>query len=158
MVIEAIRRRWMHLGLPIRPGVSDEELAAFEFRHGVRVPPAARAFYRLMDGFQARAMDDVWLSFWPLAEVGPVPATVAAFRGVPDYGEIAAVLPEAESYFAFADHSIWVTVYAVRLTADPNSPTPVVWISGSEWGVVAPSFGVYLARYAEEAESVIGGA
>ena len=100
--------------------------------------------------------DEHLIAFWPLAEVGPVPVLLAGCRGIPDYGGIEAALPDAGAYYLFADHSIWLTVYAVRLTPDAADPAPVVCIQGgADWREVAPSFGEFLRRYSEDPWSVV---
>jgi hypothetical protein len=45
-----------------------------------------RAFYAEMDGMPPGAWDEELLSFWPLAEVGPVSVLLAGCRGIPDNG------------------------------------------------------------------------
>jgi hypothetical protein len=153
---EAAVRRWEAAGVAPRPGLSDPHLDAFERRCGVRLPAAARALYRRADGMRPGAWDEALVAFWPLAEVGAVPALLAGCRGIPDYGGIETALPDAGAYYLFADHSIWLTVYAVRLTSDAAGPAPVVGIrGGADWGEVAPSFGEFLRRYAEGPWSVV---
>lgn len=156
MDLELIRRRWQALGIPVRAGLSPEALGAFERRYGVRLPEDVRRFYRCMDGMEYGSTDEALYCFWPLAEVGTVPEKLAGFRGIPDYGGIEDTLPEAESCFVFADHSIWVHVYAIRLSADPSAPAPVIWIAdGQTWAPLAPSFGEFLERYAADPWSVL---
>jgi hypothetical protein len=155
-VWQAVRKQWRAAGIDPRPGAAAADLDAFERRHGVRLPSDVRAFYAEADGMPPGAWDKELLSFWPLAEVGPVPVLLAGCRGIPDYGGIEASLPDAASYFVFADHSIWVHVYAVRLSPDPMAACPVVWIAGGDrWEVQAGSFGEFLRRYAEEPQRVL---
>src|SRR5437016_6187410 len=97
--LQVINQRWLDPGV----GLRDAAIAAFERRYRVRLPAALRSFYQLMDGMSPGCWDDELNSFWPLSEVGPVPEKVAGFRGTPDYGDIEQALPEAASWFAFAD-------------------------------------------------------
>ncbi|MFO0808902.1 MAG: SMI1/KNR4 family protein [Gemmataceae bacterium] len=153
---QPIRKRWQAAGIAPRPGAAAADIDAFERRHGVRLPAEVREFYAHVDGMPPGAWDEDLLSFWPLAEVGPVPALLSGCRGIPDYGGIERSLPDAGSYFVFADHSIWVHVYAVRLSADPSAPCPVVWIAGgSTWAEMAMSFGEFLRRYADDPRQVL---
>jgi hypothetical protein len=148
---EAVVRRWAAAGVAPRPGLADADLDAFEARHGVRLPAAARGLYRRADGMPPGAWDEHLIAFWPLAEVGPVPVLLAGCRGIPDYGGIETALPDAGAYYLFADHSIWLTVYAARLVPEPDAPAPVVCIrGGGDWAVVAPSFQDFLRRYADD--------
>jgi hypothetical protein len=155
-VWEAIRQRWQAAGVRARPGVAGADIDAFELRHDVRLPAEIRGLYAQADGMDLGDWDEELLRFWPLAEVGPVPALLAGARGIPDYGGMESSLPGAASYFVFADHSIWVHVYAVRLSADLSAACPVVWIAGGEaWEVLAPSFREFLRLYVEDPQQVL---
>src|SRR3981189_2824679 len=102
MDLELIRQSWQSLDIPVRAGLSQEALRAFERRYGVRLPEDVQRFYRFMDGMEYGSTDEALYCFWPLSEVGTVPEKLAGFRGIPDYGDIESNLPEAESYFVFA--------------------------------------------------------
>ena len=156
MGAEAVRDRWVSSGVLVRPGLPEERISAFEHRYGVRLPEDLRRFYSLMDGMGDGDSDEAWISFWPLSEVGSVPEKLSDFRGIPDYGGIEVSLPDASSYFVFADHSIWVHVYAVRLSSDPAGPGPVVWIAGGDcWKQMSASFAEFLGKYEESPCSVL---
>jgi hypothetical protein len=154
--LDFIRRRWLSLGIVVRPGLSETQLQAFEQRHGVRLPAELRAFYRFMDGMEYGCMDEALHCFWPLSEVAAVPGRLSGCRGIPDYGGIESALPDAESYYVFADHSIWLCLFAIRLSADPVHSAAVLCIGdGRTWAVVAPSFGVFLERYMADPWSIL---
>jgi len=156
MNLERLRSRWQALGVPVRTGLSPEMLGAFERRYSIRLPEDVRRFYTYMDGMEYGSTDGELNCFWPLANVGSVPEKLAGFRGVPDYGGIESVLPDADSYFVFADHSVWLHVYAMRLTADPSELAPVVWIGdGRTWAPVAPSFWAFLEWYSANPRSLM---
>jgi hypothetical protein len=156
MGLEVVRQRWISLGVQVRAGLPDQVIADFEHRYAVRLPEDVRQFYRLMDGMETNDSDDVWNCFWPLSKVGTVPEKLADWRGMPDYGGIERSLPDASSYFVFADHSIMLTVYAFRLTADLANPAPVVWIGpGDTWYQMAPSFREFMRRYEEDSANVL---
>ena len=74
---------------------------------------------------------------------------------VPDYGEIESTLPDAPSYFAFADHSIWLNVFAMRLSNDVNCLAPVIGICGANWFPVADSFDKFIEMYADDPMSIL---
>jgi hypothetical protein len=149
-VWQAVRQHWQTAGVDARPGVAPADLDAFERQNGIRLPDEIRAFYAEADGMPPGAWDEDLFSFWPLANVGPVPGLLAGCRGIPDYGGIERALPDAASHFVFADYSIWVHVYAVRLSPDPLAATPVVCIAGGDyWEVLTSSFGEFVRLYAE---------
>ena len=69
---------------------------------------------------------------------------------IPDYSGIAAVLPDSASYYAFADHSIWVNVFAMKLSDKLDNPAPVIGICGAYWFPVAGSFEEFVGLYAND--------
>ena len=154
---ESVRTRWQLAGVRPRPGAISGEIDAFEQRYGVRLPYEMREFYSESDGMPCGEWDNEQLSFYSLAEVYPVPVVLPSGKdGVPDYTGINFALPDAASYFVFADYSFRLHVYAVRLSADPSAACPVVWIAGGDrWEVQAGSFGEFLRRYAEEPGQVL---
>lgn len=137
---------WKSLGVTPNPPVSESRIDEFGLRHGVTVPGDFRAFYTFCDGIEST--DDGLNAFWPLAEIDRVPAKLSDFSGVPNYSGIADNLPNANDYFVFADHSIWVCVYAIMLTGDRNAATPVIWIGdGRSFETIADSFTDFWLRY-----------
>ena len=154
---ESIWSRWQSVGLRLRPGATTSYINTFEQQYGVRLPNEAREFYTESDGMSPGEWDEEQLSFYPLAEVYPIPVALpTGHRGTPDYTGIGRSLPDAASYFVFADYSVRCHVYAVRLSADPAAPCPVVWIAGSDnWEFQVGSFGEFLRLYAEDPGQVL---
>jgi hypothetical protein len=153
MDLELIRRRWQALDIPVRPGLSAEALLAFERQYGIRLPEDVRRFYRFMDGMPYGYTDEALNCFWPLSEIGTVREKSC---GIPVYEGIESILSDVESYFIFADHSIWVHVYAMRLSADPDLPSEVIWIADSKtWAPFGLSFGQFIERYITDPWTVI---
>lgn len=156
MTLEAIRNRWQALGVAVRAGLSADAVAAFEQRRGLSLPASVRRFYQFMDGMEEGSCDEELIFFWPLSAVGAVPEKLSGFRGIPDYGGIELSLPDAASYYIFADHSVWAHVYAMRLSGDPAAPSSVVWIGGGEcWQLLANSFEEFLERYAMNPRDIL---
>jgi hypothetical protein len=158
-VLETVRERWLSLGISVRRGLSEEALADFEGRHHLRLHEELRDFYRLMDGMEEDSWDEGFNRFWPLSEVRPVPTALSHRRGIPNYGGIESSLPDASSFFVFADHSIWLNVYAVQITPGMSAvrgACPVVAIAGGDcWHEVAPSFGDFMRMYEESSHKIM---
>ena len=154
---ESILRHWQRAGISLNPGAPARAIDDFERCYGVRVPAEVREFYAHSDGMPSGTWDEELLSFYPLAEVYPVPVVLpTGHRGLPDYNGIERSLPDAASYFVFADYSVRCHVYAVRLSADRAAACPVVWIAGGDkWEVQTASFGEFLRLYAEDPGQVL---
>ena len=144
--VRRLADHWKSHGVTPNPPASESQIDEFARHHGISVPDDFRNFYAFCDGIEST--DDGLNAFWPLAEVDRVPAKLSDFGGAPDYSAIADRLPNANDYFVFSDHSIWVCVYAIMLTDDPNAPTPVIWIGdGRSFDTIADSFTDFWLRY-----------
>lgn len=154
-VLEELRNRWRTQGVPLRPGASAAALHAFESKRQVCLPADIVHFYRTMDGMKYGSADGDFNYFWPLDEIESVPEILSGCRGIPDYGEIGVMLPDAAEYFVFADHSIWLNVFALRLSRERADRAPVIGICGPNWWPVSDSFEEMLRKYAADPMSIL---
>ena len=151
MVAERVRDFWREEGARPRSGVSAEDICAAERRLGVSLPADVARFFRTVNGTEGTCGD--LFEAWPIDRVGAVPEVLAGHGGSPDYRRIGHTLPKAAEYFVFADAMIWSQVLAVRVAW--GAATEVVWISGSSFASVAPSFETFWERYLAEPDRVV---
>ena len=149
-----VREYYQALGAAPRPGATPDAIAAFERTHGLRLPHPIVDLYQALDGIDGDVPEFGFhaLQLWPLAELSRVSEQVAEYQGIPDYGAIAEILPEADQYVAFGDGACWSHVLAARLSIDGG---PVLWISGSSYATIAPSFEAFWALYLENPDSML---
>jgi hypothetical protein len=129
-VMDKIGRRlkhyWDSLDLESAPGVSDHNLEAFECRYDVRLPGDLREYFSVVNGTghmcgepvktgTGQLYDHEFFSFWPLELVRPLN------QDFPEAG-----VAEHESFFLFADHSIWAPVFAIKLSRDRTVTNVVI--------------------------------
>lgn len=150
--VDKLRAHYRAGGSALTRGASDHDISSFERRHAIRLPAEVAAFYRAING--AESVGESLFELWPLERVGSVPDVVVPSQGIPSYGRIAQVLPDAGDYFAFADCLIWSHVLAVRLRP-PTSSSDVVWLCGSSYAKVAASFDEFWERFIEEPDAVL---
>jgi hypothetical protein len=143
-LFQAIRQGWLDDGHAVPPGVPPEELAAFEKRHGVALPPSMRAYFQTADGNCDMGND--YFTFWRLRDVKLVSEENADTENTdrPDY----------MTCFVFADYLICGWLYAVQLTGDPAGDGPVYLVNGKQRTVVADSFLDFMRKYAEDPDSL----
>jgi SMI1 / KNR4 family (SUKH-1) len=136
--LKALRQRWQAEGILHGEGASATDLAAFEARYGVVLPQDVRAYFATVNGTTPGAYgmaDRDLLGFWQLHEV-----RTFAEKGIGDD-------PDVERSFVFADHSLWVYAFALRLSTDGNAPAPVVVDLGSPHYRVTESLTEFFDRY-----------
>ena len=156
MVIPLLWRRivsyWTKLNLPIRAGVTPEQIAEFEQKYQVVLPADLSEFLQTVDGTGQEESDEYLTSFLSLSEIVPVHEWLDDSRGV--------VHPDRFAYpdcFVFIDYCLSAWAYAVRITSDPADPGPVyrVMEGGSRGQLEARSFREFMIKYASDPQSII---
>jgi hypothetical protein len=143
-LVQNLLKHWVATGARPRPPAGPDAITSFALRNGTPLPQDLAAFYQASDGVDD---DGNMFSVWPLAEIGTVPDRLSAFQGIPDYGRIAETLPDALQYLAFGDYTIWSHVLAVRANGGHRDSGPVIWICGSEYGVLHETFAGFWEKY-----------
>ena len=152
--IDRLTELWDRVGVARNTGASPEAIAAFELEHRIKMPDDVRLFYSHFNG--TCDTDTAFMAFWPLDEIDTVPNKLSGYGGIPDYGRITDRLPNADNYFVFADHSIWVHVYAIQLRGEGSNAAPILWIAdGITFDIIASSFSEYWMMYLDDPDSVI---
>jgi hypothetical protein len=118
-------------GQPVPGGASEEQLEAFEEKHGVQLPADMRAFYGHMKG----ALDhESIFGFWSLNEIRRTTAN------------------NESNWFFFADHSVSVFEYAIKMSANGVGPNDVYCPELER--TVAASFSDFLRRCLDDPASL----
>jgi hypothetical protein len=134
-----LKDHWRQQGISHGPPVSRAQILEFEARYGVSLPADLRAYLTALNGSELGRngpMDDQLISFWHLSEIRPLSE---------EHPESA--IPHGRSYFVFADYSIDVHAYVIRLSPDPRAPAPVMVALDELLIEVAPSFSAFIERY-----------
>ncbi len=112
--------RWKSHGIECPVGAAPAEIAAFEARHNAVLPRDMRAYFLAVNGMGERGTcDNDFFSFWPLQDL----ITIAE-----DLPDRCSNFTDASRYFMFADHSIALPTYAIRLSSNPADPNPIASI------------------------------
>ena len=107
----------------------------------MRLPEDLAEYFRTVDGMDDGEYDEHQFRFWPIAELQP------AAEYLPEQNEAA-----YDGYYVFADYSIWVHFYAVRLSSKCNE---VVLVGEGAPIQVAASFKDFLQRSLREPDSLL---
>jgi hypothetical protein len=135
-LLPLVKAEWKQHGVAPRPGASGVEIAAFERAHGILLSVDVADYFRAVDGMNETEADQFGICFWSLKKMR------AAREEIP-----AAHAAAFESYFVFADYSLWAHGYAVRLGEAGDD----VIIVGDESPVsIAPSFAAFFELYLQQ--------
>jgi len=124
----------------------DEQLTLFQFRNKLIIPDDLTAYFKLTDT-EIDSYNQDMFTFYKFDEFKSVREDVGDYRGVPDYRNIVNTLAEHENCFVFAEYSIYVEVFAIRLYETQSNQNEIYAICGDEYKVVANSFTEFIALY-----------
>jgi hypothetical protein len=148
-ISERLRAHWSAQDIEPSAGVLEVHLQQFELYFGVAIPDDMRDYFLHVNGMGGLFTldnnlffgDKDFFRFWPLQEVVRMSD---AYEDLP--------IEDPSSFFIFADHSICLPAYAIRLTASRTTGHEVIAIEsnrrdGYSVSVVAYSFSEFVERY-----------
>ena len=112
-----LKEHWQSHGIECASGASLADIATFETSNGVVLPNDMRSYFLTVNGMgELGTSDNDFFSFWAIQDL----KTVAE-----DLPNRTARFADAARYYMFADHSIGLPTYAIRLSENPQDETPV---------------------------------
>jgi SMI1/KNR4 family protein SUKH-1 len=145
---QKLRRYWVTTGADVQtttPGES--EIALLEQRYDVQLPRDFRDYLLYSCPLSENNMDGELTCWWPLNRIKNIPNEyVHEIKN-------ASVSGNASKYLFFADYCIWCWAWAIACGDDENRGKVVV-INGVSDRIVADSFGQFVDRYINDAQSM----
>ena len=133
----------------------EDEMCLFQFRRKLVIPDDLLGYFRLTDEEIDKLNDNEHMfGFYKFDEFKSVEEEVGDYGGTPDYRDIVDTLPQNENCFVFAQHSIHLMVFAIRLYDRDSEKNEIYGICGSDYGVVANSFSEFMVRYKNDVSSL----
>ena len=132
---ESLKQFWLRQNIKLRRGASETELREFEQKYSILLPDDLKDYFSMVDGFDDWGCDENVITFLPLAEVLPSSKTWAL------------EVPDADSYFAFADYSIKCHLYMICLRNDLSLGNPVFIAYDRNPEQIAGSFSEFVQGY-----------
>jgi len=147
-----------NIGYPPRTKVTDlnldEQLNLFQFRHKLIIPDDLISYFKLT-GSEIDNYNHDMFTFFKFDEFKSVKEEVGDYGGIPNYKNIVNTLPEHENCFVFAEYSIYVHVFAIRLCENKSTYNEVYAICGDEYKLIASSFNEFIKLYKENSNNVL---
>lgn len=143
-----LKERWSSQNVETNPGVTENDLKAFEPKYAVSFPSDLRDYFLTINGMAEGVSDVALIRFWPLNEVKPIPEAANDYAD-PSY------IPDAESLFLFADYCIWSHAYAIRLSSSCDASNSIVIIGDERPTVMFNSFSELVAEYLKDPDRLL---
>lgn len=138
--IAVVRTIWERQGIRNGRTATEMDISAFEGNYDLKLPPIVRDYFLELNGTIGGKLgmdDERLIGFWRLDQVRPMK------EEFPEYSTA-----EEANLFIFADYSIWVAAYAIRLTSGGDGESAVFLIFSDEPYQIAATFEEFLRRYA----------
>jgi hypothetical protein len=152
---ERLKSYWDSTGIKVRLGTSQQAIESFELKYNICLTQDLRDYHSIVDGMEDGESDNSMLSFLSLSSIKSVMEDLIEFGGIPDYRKLKDCLPQTHRYFVFADYLIRSHVYAIRLSPNRSNATPVIWICGKHWRMIASSFSDFVEKYLTDKNAIL---
>jgi hypothetical protein len=133
---QQIISQWQLENVPLNPGATEAELAAFEEHHDLALPAEFRYFYSVVNGMPDLESDKYLFSLWPLA------------RMTEEYGGVVVDYASSPSRIEIAFGDVLIDSYRYILTQNIDGHF-VVKIQ-DDWETLGDSFANFWERYLAE--------
>ena len=138
-----LKEYWRAQGLPLAPPAAQEDIRAFEAKHGIAFPSSFKEYLSAVNGMIQvgdASEDKEGFSFWQLRGM-------KSLVRVEKEDGVSSVSVDPEKYFVFSDYFQWSWAYAINV--DPTSPVwgQVIHIGTLTPNVVAASFDEFVDLY-----------
>jgi hypothetical protein len=140
---ESLKQFWLRQNTKLRRGASENELREFEQKYNVLLPDDLKDYFSTVDGFADWGCDENVITFLPLAEILPSSKTWTL------------EVPDADSYFAFADYSIKCHFYMIRLRNDLSLGNSIFIAYDRKPEQIAGSFSEFVEGYLADDYAVL---
>lgn len=126
--------------------VSEEDIKLFKKIYRLSIPEDLQAYFKIFNRTVSN-YGPVFMEFYTFNGFLTVKEAVGDFGGVPDYRKIVETMPFHANCFVFADYSINVITYAIRLHDVHAQINEVYAICGAVYKKVADSFSEFIQKY-----------
>lgn len=144
--IKKLKEYWEFEKLIILEPSVDNELILFQIRNGVLLPSDLQEYFRIINGTND-GYDVNFFKFFPLSNFKSINDELKYWEGGPDYSNIVNTLIEYKSYFVFADYSINMFSYAIKLYSEASVENQILVICGDKYKIIAKSFSEFIDLY-----------
>jgi hypothetical protein len=126
-----------------------KDIDIFNSRHSLVLPNDLVDYFKLANGTK-EDYDKNFFRFYPFRKFLSIDVDLKKWRGIPDYGNIINTLEDYRNCFVFADYSIMLFSYAIRLHPFETGTNEVYTICGDKHKIISGSFGEFIDQYLED--------
>jgi SMI1 / KNR4 family (SUKH-1) len=133
--------------------VSESDILKFETDRNVKLPEDFRSYFKLINGMDEE-VDNDFFEFYSLNKVDDVVNLLGNY-GTPRHGESIVRIRNPKNCFVFADYSINLIAYAIRLNDVDSKRNEIYAICGDVYKIIAESFLDFISLYLDDSDELI---
>lgn len=151
--IYSVKEKWAGEGMPVSEPATLEDISVFSSKNNVVLPQDLIAYFTQLNG-TSDSFDNGFFTFYSLLQFKTIKEELGDYGGIPDYRNLVNLLPDHEHCFVFADHSLHLICYAIRLYDRPSENNEVYALCGEVFGVIANSFTEFMNLYLRDDQNI----
>ncbi|RSK36312.1 SMI1/KNR4 family protein [Hymenobacter metallilatus] len=133
---------------------TEQQVSEFEATHNLIIPHDLRGYFVAVNGTD-RLPDNEFYTFCTLEQFQPITKVLDAWKnGIPRHSDVLEKIGSPQNCFVFADYSIYLFAYAIRLYPTESAQNEVYAICGGEYRIIAKSFSEFIDLYLQQADEL----
>ncbi|HEX8350365.1 MAG TPA: SMI1/KNR4 family protein [Hymenobacter sp.] len=132
---------------------TEEQLKNFEESYKLKLPQDLRDYFANVNGTEGES-DDGFFTFCTFNQFQSIQQVLRDWYGVPKHSDIIQKIDHSETCYVFADYSICLFAYAIRLHHEVGSENEVYAICGGEYRIIAKSFSEFINLYLQKSDQL----
>ncbi|HTE01554.1 MAG TPA: SMI1/KNR4 family protein [Mucilaginibacter sp.] len=132
----------------------EQEIDIFQKEHSLIIPDDLKKHFELLRGCISAYHYATFFEFYSLLQFQSVKDVLGNYRGVPDYHNIINTLYRHEECYVFADYSLTVFAYAIRLNRNNELVNEIYVICGDKYKIITNSFSEFVELYLKDDISI----
>jgi hypothetical protein len=143
--LDLIKIKWQHEHGVLTPGATEEEISWFQKENNVLLPNDLISYFRLLNGTQ-EPLNSLF-EFFSLSKIRNVYDEYHDWEGIPPYRELLGKLEDCRTVFVFANYSIHLFSYAIKLYPVNSGKNEVFALCGGDFRIISSSFAEFMNLY-----------
>lgn len=124
----------------------ENNFKAFYSKYSLSMPDDLTTYFKLQSN-SINSLNKELFTFYTFDQFLSIDEDLALWNGVPNYSNLVNVIVDSQNCFVFADYSIHLLAYAIRLYPDKKNINEIYLLCGDKYKTIAKSFSEFLSLY-----------
>ncbi len=133
--------------------ITDDDMLLFRSTKNLTIPADLAEYFKILNGADDE-YDEKFFKFYSFEQFESVDTKFRNWGGAAEYRNIVNTLEKPETCFVFADYTLHLFSYAIRLYEDASKINEIYIICGDKHKIIAHSFHEFITIYLADSDLI----